>query len=128
MASAAAKGESMKNNQKKIWLGLAVILLGIIILLALDSSGLKTSTSPADVTQISRAEAEEKVRSLAEVKNYINNLAKAGVVAQINAEDSGEEWNVQVFEIVKQGDSSHTATFGWYTVNKKTGEIKAEFE
>jgi hypothetical protein len=34
---------------------------------------------------------------------------------------------VHVFEIVKNDDgSSHTATFGWYSVNKNTGAAEKE--
>jgi len=55
------------------------------------------------------------------------NALESGKVATIEIEDGGEVWNVHVFEIVKESDgSSHTATFGWYSVNKKTGETKKE--
>ena len=54
-------------------------------------------------------------------------LAESGKVATIVVEDGEDVWNAHVFEIVKETDgSSHTATFGWYSVNKKTGETKKE--
>ena len=79
------------------------------------------SFAPAGITGDG---AVEKVKNRPEVTKYISDLVKAGKQATIEAEDGGEEWNVHVFEIVKQDDgSSHTATFGWYSVNKKTGKI-----
>lgn len=34
----------------------------------------------------------------------------------------GDDYIVQVFEVIGSGDSSHTATIGWYRVNKYTAE------
>ncbi|MBI5621555.1 hypothetical protein HY933_01665 [Candidatus Falkowbacteria bacterium] len=74
-------------------------------------------------TDITANDARATVQALPEVRQYAEMLTQAGTEAQIVVEDSGEEWNVHVFEIVNNGDSTHTATFGWYRVNKKTGEI-----
>lgn len=82
------------------------------------------SQKSASVLEITRAKAIEEVKNLPEVKQFINNLATAGSNAEFNTEDHGEEWSIQVFEIVSQDGLSHTATFQWYTVNKKTGEIR----
>ncbi|MFA6397756.1 MAG: hypothetical protein WDK96_02835 [Candidatus Paceibacterota bacterium] len=65
-----------------------------------------------------------KIESLPEVKEYEKILAESGKLATIEVEDGGDVWNVHVFEIIKEaGDSSHTASFGWYSVDKKTGAI-----
>ena len=54
-------------------------------------------------------------------------MKKAGSKASFEIQDNGDDWGIQVFEIVKnKGETSHTATFGWYRVNKKTGEVGAE--
>ncbi len=68
--------------------------------------------------------AERTVASLPEVQSYAQTLAQSGAKATITAEDAGETWNVHIYEIVQDGDSSHTATFGWYTVDKKTGRVE----
>lgn len=67
------------------------------------------------------------VRQRTEVFKYEFELSKAGKKASFRAEDRGEVWAVQVFEVVTNGDSSHTATFNWYIVNKSTGGIEPEF-
>ncbi len=63
------------------------------------------------------------LQALPEVVKYEADLKKAGKKSSFEAQDDGEEWLIQVFEIVKNdNEPSHTATFGWYRVNKKTGE------
>ena len=47
-------------------------------------------------------------------------------IKPFEAEDLDEDWNVHVFEIVQEEEASHTATFGWYQVSKKTGEIQKD--
>lgn len=68
-------------------------------------------------------EAIAKVRGLDEVKDYLKRVPNG----QIEVDSTDEETNtylIHVYEI-KNG---HTATFNWYTINKKTGEITAEFD
>lgn len=73
---------------------------------------------------LDQASAIVKVRALPEVVEYEAMLKNAGKKATFEVEDSEEEWLVHIFEIVSDGGAtSHTATFGWYRVNKKTGEI-----
>lgn len=67
------------------------------------------------------------VRKRTEVFKYELELSKAGKMASFRAEDKGEDWAVQVFEVVNQEGLSHTATFNWYIVNKRTGDIEPEF-
>lgn len=77
--------------------------------------------------EITKKSAEEKIKNLPEVKEYSSELEKAGSKIQFNVEDWEEDFGVQVFEIVNQGESSHTSTFNWYRVSKKTGEVSKEF-
>lgn len=73
---------------------------------------------------IDEAQALSKIRLRTEVVKYEADLAKAGKKATFEAQDDGEEWIIQVFEIVQnKGEASHTATFGWYRVDKKTGKV-----
>lgn len=73
---------------------------------------------------VSQTEALFKVKSQSEVVKYVADLKKAGSKASFETQDNDDEWSVQVFEIVKnEGEVSHTATFGWYLINKNTGQI-----
>jgi len=83
------------------------------------------SVQPDDKKDIavSQAQALFKVKVLPEVVKYEADLKMAGKKASYEAQADGEDWLIQVFEIVKNNNEpSHTATFGWYRVNKKTGE------
>ncbi len=82
----------------------------------------RSGDKKADV--LNEAQVLLKVRALPEVAEYEAILGSAGKEASFEAQDEGDGWLVQVFEIVKNDDgSAHTATFGWYRINKKTGEI-----
>lgn len=61
-----------------------------------------------------------KVKSRSEVQDFLKRVPD-GIVEVDNELDS--EYNIHVYEI-KDG---HTATFNWYRVDKKTGEVKKEF-
>lgn len=77
---------------------------------------------------IMEQEALEKIKALPEVAAFISELEEAGKTASFRVEDRGGAWSVQVYEIVVRGESSHTATFNWYNVDKNTGVITKEFE
>ena len=77
---------------------------------------------PIDIvsTKISREMAVENVKKLPEVQEYLKNVPNGKV--EVDNELEGE-YNVHVYE-VKNG---HTATFNWYRVSIKSGEVKSEF-
>lgn len=76
---------------------------------------------------VNETQALYQVKMLPEVIKYEADLAKAGKKASFETQDDGDAWLIQVFEIVKNGNEpSHTATFGWYRVNKKTGVAENE--
>ncbi|MCR4280744.1 MAG: hypothetical protein NUV88_00200, partial [Candidatus Kaiserbacteria bacterium] len=71
--------------------------------------------------------ATTEVRALPEVKDFETMLATAGKSAMFETEGEGNDWAVHVFEIVKNDDgTSHTATFGWYRINEKTGAVEKD--
>lgn len=87
------------------------------------------SVQPDDknASYVNQTQALFKIKTRPEVVKYEADLRKAGKKASFETQDDGEQWSIQVFEIVKNGDEpSHTATFGWYTVNKKTGKINKD--
>lgn len=71
-------------------------------------------------TKISQGLAIENVRKLPEVKQYLKDVPNGKV--EVDNELEGE-YNVHVYEI-KDG---HTATFNWYRVSIKSGEVRSEF-
>ena len=105
------------------------LLLAIIIVAALigvgywlifsENSPLLNTLSETGSTKVSRQQAVEKVKNLQEVKEYLKNVPNGKV--EVDNELEGE-YNVHVYE-VKNG---HTATFNWYRVSIKSGEIRSE--
>jgi len=68
--------------------------------------------------QISPDEAEDIIRNALNIPNGIN----------VNHDhDEGNFYIIQVFEIVENDEINHTATWGWYKVNKSTGEWTEAF-
>lgn len=68
----------------------------------------------------SRQQAVLNVKKLPEVQDYLKRVPNGRV--EVDNELEGE-YNVHVYEI-KDG---HTATFNWYRVSIKSGEIRSEF-
>ena len=107
-----------------------IIVFGAVMLfLYFSKNKVETPNQTPQIPQvtveldISPDEAVAKIRELDEVKSYLKNVPNA----LVDLESVDEETNtylVHVYEI-KNG---HTATFNWYTVDKKTGEITAEFD
>lgn len=71
-------------------------------------------------TKISRELAVENVKKLPEVQQYLKDAPNGKV--EVDNELAGE-YNVHVYEI----KNNHTATFNWYRVSIKSGEIRSEF-
>lgn len=99
----------------------AVIVLVLILDLQREDSTLLGQLEQVASTKISRELAVENVKKLPEVQEYLKNVPNAKV--EVDNELEGE-YNVHVYEI-KDG---HTATFNWYRVSIKSGEIRPEFE
>lgn len=72
-------------------------------------------------TKISEGLALENVKKLPEVEQFLKDVP--GGIVEVDNESEGQ-YNVHVYEI-KNG---HTATFNWYRVSIKSGEIKPQFE
>ena len=70
-------------------------------------------------TKITRKLAVENVKKLPEVQNYLKEVPNGKV--ETDNEEEGE-YNVHVYE-VKNG---HTATFNWYRVSIKNGEVSPQ--
>ena len=89
-----------------------------------NDSSKEISTPPqSSAILISPEDAVEKVKSRKEVIDYLKRVPTAIIQAQSTTKEESS-YRIQVYEI-KNG---HTATFNWYNVDKKTGEITAEFD
>jgi hypothetical protein len=83
----------------------------------------KEASPPAAV---SAADAVAAVKARPEVAEWLANVTQAGGSPRIEVDsEDAEAYTVHVFEVVAgEGDMpGHTATLGWYTVNKATGEV-----
>lgn len=71
-------------------------------------------------SKITAEQALEKVKGLSEVQQFLKDVPNGKV--EVDNELEGK-YNIHVYEI-KDG---HTATFNWYRVSIKSGEVKKEF-
>lgn len=78
-----------------------------------------TTANQDQISGISEEEAIEKVRQLPEVKNFLASVPSAHVEVSSSEKESGI-YLVQVFEV----KDNHTATFGWWEVEKISGKVK----
>ena len=106
-----------------------VVFMAVMLFSYFSKNKVETTNQTSQIPQtsveedISPDEALAKVRELTEVKDYLKRVPNS----KIDVESADEEKNtylIHVYEI-KNG---HTATFNWYNVDKKTGEITAEFD
>ncbi|MDO8561451.1 MAG: hypothetical protein Q7S05_01350 [bacterium] len=127
-------GTRMKTKSKELVLVLiGVVVVTLAVLLASTPRG-ETSIlhsgngfAPLFTNTWTEDRAVAEVSALPEVRDFENMLAKTGKVAVIEIEGENSDWAVHVFEIVRNDDgTSHTATFGWYRVDKTTGEMEKE--
>ncbi|WP_226670056.1 hypothetical protein [Metabacillus litoralis] len=66
---------------------------------------------------ISKTDAEEFVRDHLGIQN------DQGMKVRVDHQESNK-YVVHVYEVVEQDNNSHTATYGWYYVDKKNGKIE----
>ncbi|MCW5942256.1 MAG: zinc ribbon domain-containing protein [Fimbriimonadaceae bacterium] len=91
----------------------------------------KDESEQAGMTQssVSRSLDEDgalqKVAALPEVKGFIKTLEAQGKRARFDASlEDGASYSVRVYEIVDDGGgASHSATFGWYKVDRNSGAV-----
>lgn len=77
----------------------------------------KMTVATVSENPITQEQAIQQIRDLPEVKKYFLEVPHARV--EIDHE-SPEEWAIHVYEIKED----HTATMGWFVINKKDGTIK----
>lgn len=103
------------------------VFVAVFILLALSgyfilqNRDLENISTKNQETKISHKLATDNVKKLPEVQEFLKKVPNGKV--EVDNELEGE-YNVHVYEVI----NGHTATFSWYTVNIKNGEIKSEFE
>lgn len=116
-------------NKKTLFIILCLISAVLLVAVFISLSNNSKNAEPADIqNEINGDQALKIIADRAEIIAYEVEMAKAGKKANFEIQDEGEEWLIQVFEIVQNDNElPHTATFNWYRVNKKTSVINAEF-
>lgn len=75
-------------------------------------SATKNMASNDQSAKVSSSQAEEAVREFVD--------AGSGIHVEYDAQTTdGTAWIIHVYEVI----DNHTATYGWYEVNKQSGEI-----
>lgn len=78
---------------------------------------------------IDKQKATEIVSRLPDVEAFSNRLKAVGKSAKFETtEEDPNTWMVRVFEIVEDEGVPHTATFGWFKVDKTTGKVSPGME
>ena len=98
-----------------ILLILTVAVVGYFIIQKAPSKGLN-QLPVVGSSKISRNRALENVKKLPEVQDYLKRVPSGKV--EVDNEEEGE-YNVHVYEV----KNDHTATFNWYKVSIKNGEV-----
>lgn len=96
------------------------IIILVFIVLIVGGFLVYKNLPEVGLTGMSKNQAVENVKKLPEVEQYLKDVPKA--LVEVDNELEGE-YNIHVYEI-KDG---HTATFNWYRVSIKNGEVKSEF-
>ncbi len=74
---------------------------------------------------VSPAEAVALVRAHPAVKRYLERVKQKGGNPRADFDhEEGDRYIVHVYEVVKHPEGSHTATFGWFAVEKGTGLLR----
>ncbi|MDO8581358.1 MAG: hypothetical protein Q7S16_00605 [bacterium] len=99
----------------------------LFVIIGLIALGLVAYVLWIPLRKVNETGAIERVRALTDVQSFTETLRVAGKEPQFIAQDEDDHWLVQVFEAVGDGESEgHTATFGWYRVEKKGGGVTNE--
>lgn len=103
-----------------------ILLLSIVVILVAGYfayqrlNPLPTPPAQTASSKITPQQAVASVKNLPEVQDYLK-FVPNGKIEVDNEDESG--YNVHVYEI-KDG---HTATFNWYSVSVKDGNVKPQF-
>ncbi len=87
----------------------------------------RTTTHTASAHQITSAQAVAIIKKRSDVKAFLAQFPQGKsmrlnglAVVEAEADPNGRSWTVHVFEQLPD----HTATMGWFSVDKKTGAVK----
>ncbi|UOQ48553.1 hypothetical protein MUN88_21405 [Gracilibacillus caseinilyticus] len=88
-----------------------------------DSAGNNENSNKSEETNESNGEITD-VKAEALVRQHLNIPEDSEMKVVMDHKDDNGNFVVQVYELVQNGDTSHTATVGWYIVNKDDGSIE----
>lgn len=103
---------TLKGIKLRWWIVVLVVGASFTVFVYLLKAGVDDDLS----RQLTEQAAIGKIKMRAEVVDYLNRIPQAVVGVDHEEDDS---YSVHVYEIT----NGHTATFGWYLVNRTTGEI-----
>lgn len=95
-----------------------------------DSIGIDTyqiEVPAFDAEEISRNPTVDRVEAVTLVRKYLGLQDNDQLHVDVDHEDE-KKYVVQVYDVVMHDDISQTATYGWYYVDKQSGEIVDMFQ
>ena len=110
-----------------------VVLAQLVVLATVTAPGGSRHASAAPRSRptasargpVTASRALQIVSRRPEVRAYSRRLRARGKTAHVALDSEDRKaFSIHVFEEVQQGASSHTATFGWYEVDRKTGRVR----
>jgi hypothetical protein len=88
---------------------------------------LEQKTEQNNMPKSSKSETITKEQAVNLVKAYLEEKVEyIPSIIEVDSEET-ERFLVHSYDIIGQGEETHTATSGWYYVNKYTGEVKSMF-
>ena len=98
-----------------------------------QSSGANADNVPASASgamSLTEQEALNLLIDLPEIADWMQRVQQEAPMNQAQfevVETTPEEYLIRAYEMVNNpGEPSHTATLGWYNINRQTGEISSE--
>lgn len=91
-----------------------------------NDSGQDEESSSANNTNSNETESTEITDSIAEdlVRDHLQITENSDIQVVADHTNDNNDFVVQVYELVSNGETSHTATLGWYIVNKDNGTVE----
>jgi len=99
----------------------------VLLVLVVLSVGLAEGCRRPSGGAASAEDAVARVRALPEVVEWIQHVDAERpddrVVIEVDSEDA-DSWMVHAYEMVQDEEGGHSATFGWYEVDKAHGTVR----
>ena len=102
------------------------VALALVVLTLIGATACRLPVTSGPVT--SRDDAVARVTALPDVAAWVKLVQTRSpanqVVVEVDSEDAGI-YSVHAYELVRDELSEHSATFGWYEVDKASGVVRS---